>query len=122
MESIRNDASSDAVAELWAMFRKHLAARTREINEEVAHYPRPIARCDVQLSKLLEEHDDPWLRDLLAKLGPGDLPAVQALSAAVLKRSYSRSSGRTSWEVQTNQPGSASATTRAAARSWAGLT
>ncbi|TMG99281.1 MAG: hypothetical protein E6H71_03360 [Betaproteobacteria bacterium] len=55
MESIRNDASSDAVAELWAMFRKHLAARTREINEEVAHYPRPIARCDVQLSKLLEE-------------------------------------------------------------------
>jgi len=37
------------------MFRTHLVARMREINEEVAHYPRPIARCDVQLSKLLEE-------------------------------------------------------------------
>jgi hypothetical protein len=31
------------------------ASRNREINAEVAHYPRPIARCDVQLSKLLEQ-------------------------------------------------------------------
>lgn len=37
------------------------------------------------LADLLEQqHSDPWLKDLLAKLGPGDLPAVQALSAAVL--------------------------------------
>ncbi|HEV3041159.1 MAG TPA: CHAT domain-containing protein [Candidatus Angelobacter sp.] len=37
------------------------------------------------LAGLLEQqHSDPWLKDLLAKLGPGDLPAVQALSAAVL--------------------------------------
>src|SRR5207302_1845799 len=37
------------------------------------------------LADLLEQqHSDPWLKDFLAKLGPGDLPAVQALSAAVL--------------------------------------
>jgi hypothetical protein len=77
------------------MFRKHLATRIRDINVEVARYPRPIARCDVQLSKLLEERarvyrqlnlatelgnplprsdtDARWLRrvdDYLAKLEP----------------------------------------------------
>src|SRR5947209_16257652 len=37
------------------------------------------------LADLLEQqHSDPWLKDFLAKLGPGDLPAVQALRAAVL--------------------------------------
>ncbi len=33
---------------------------------------------------LAQQHSDPWLKEFLAKLGPGDLPAVQALSAAVL--------------------------------------
>ncbi len=94
-ESIREGVSGDAFAELWSVFRKHLATRIREINDEVAHYPRPIARCDVQLSKLLEERarvyrqlnlatelgnpmprsdtDVRWLRrvdDYLAKLEP----------------------------------------------------
>jgi len=54
VESVR-DVCPDVCAELWAMFLSHLATRIREINDEVAHYPRPIARCDVQLSKLLEE-------------------------------------------------------------------
>src|SRR5437773_11560694 len=54
VESVR-DVSSDACAELWSMFLRHLATRIREINDEVARYPRPIARCDVQLSNLLEE-------------------------------------------------------------------
>lgn len=36
------------------------------------------------LSNLLEQHSDPWLKDLIAALGPRDLAAVQALSAAVL--------------------------------------
>src|SRR2546421_928537 len=46
---------TEDIAELWTMSRTHLAARARQINEEVAHCPTPIARCDVQLSKLLEE-------------------------------------------------------------------
>lgn len=32
-----------------------LAGRLREINDEIAHYPQPIARCDAQLGGLLEE-------------------------------------------------------------------
>ena len=32
-----------------------LTARLREINDEIAHYPQPIARCDAQLGGLLEE-------------------------------------------------------------------
>lgn len=39
----------------WAALRRHLEAKNRAINAEVAHYPTPIARCDVQLSKLLEQ-------------------------------------------------------------------
>src|SRR5947207_10335985 len=53
--SLWEEVDAGSLAELWTMFRTHLAARMREINEEVAHYPRPIARCDVQLSKLLED-------------------------------------------------------------------
>jgi len=41
--------------EAWRALRRYLAAKNREINEEVVHYPTPIARCDVQLSKLLEQ-------------------------------------------------------------------
>jgi chromosome segregation ATPase len=32
-----------------------LKLRLREINDEIAHYPQPIARCDAQLGGLLEE-------------------------------------------------------------------
>ena len=35
--------------------RESLLARLAEINEEIAHYPQPIARCDAQLGGLLEE-------------------------------------------------------------------
>jgi chorismate mutase len=49
------------------MFLRHLATRIREINDEVAHYPRPIARCDVQLSKLLEERARVYRQLNLAK-------------------------------------------------------
>ena len=43
------------LAEAWQSFASHLQARAAEINDEVAHYPTPIARCDEQLSKLLEQ-------------------------------------------------------------------
>ena len=49
-----NDIES-AVVGAWDALRRHLEARSRELNAEVAHYPTPIARCDVQLSKLLEQ-------------------------------------------------------------------
>ena len=35
--------------------RSRLAARLREINDEIRAYPQPIARCDAQLGGLVEE-------------------------------------------------------------------
>jgi len=51
---MENDATG-AVFRAWTTLRRHLEARNREIKAEVAHYPTPIARCDVQLGKLLEQ-------------------------------------------------------------------
>ena len=35
--------------------RAALESRLAEVNEEIANYPQPIARCDAQLGGLLEE-------------------------------------------------------------------
>jgi len=34
---------------------RHLERRLAELNEEIRHYPGPIARCDQHLPALLEE-------------------------------------------------------------------
>jgi hypothetical protein len=52
---VADDEAADAAAAAWIALRRHLEARNRALNDEVAHYPRPISRCDVQLSKLLEQ-------------------------------------------------------------------
>ena len=76
-EPLSEDGRPDGFVELWGAFREHLAARIREINDEVAHYPRPIARCDVQLSKLLEQRARVYQQmKLAAELGP--MPAGDA--------------------------------------------
>src|SRR5947208_16058099 len=49
------EIDAGSVHRAWEALRRHLATKNRAINEEVAHYPTPIARCDVQLSKLLEQ-------------------------------------------------------------------
>jgi len=33
----------------------NIARRIEELSEEIRHYPTPIARCDVQLTALLDE-------------------------------------------------------------------
>jgi hypothetical protein len=38
--------------------RAALTARWRALDDEVRHYPTPIARCDVQLPALLEARDE----------------------------------------------------------------
>ena len=79
MESLRKEGNSDAVVELWTMFRRHLAARIREINEEIAHYPTPIARCDEQLTKLLEQRARVFRQEkVAAELGPMPLRDADA--------------------------------------------
>ena len=47
-------ALNDALDALAA----RLDARLRELNDEVAHYPTPIARCDEQLTKLIEQRSE----------------------------------------------------------------
>src|SRR6266478_1144074 len=39
----------------WSELRSYLEGRSRELNEEVRNYPTPIARCDEQLTKLIEQ-------------------------------------------------------------------
>jgi hypothetical protein len=39
----------------WSELKSYLERRSRELNEEVRNYPTPIARCDEQLTKLIEQ-------------------------------------------------------------------
>jgi hypothetical protein len=39
----------------WSALKAYLEQRSRELNAEVRGYPTPIARCDDQLPKLLEQ-------------------------------------------------------------------
>jgi hypothetical protein len=52
----------DAMDAAWATLRAHLEMRGRELYEQVRTYPTPIARCDVQLTKLIEERDAAFRR------------------------------------------------------------
>ncbi|MSQ53609.1 MAG: hypothetical protein EXR28_17225 [Betaproteobacteria bacterium] len=44
-----------AIDEAWEILRRFLESRVKELCSEVRHYPTPIARCDVQLTKLIEQ-------------------------------------------------------------------
>jgi hypothetical protein len=50
-----HDEAPNAVARAWADLRDHLVGKARQLNDEVRRYPTPIAHCDEQLPKLLEE-------------------------------------------------------------------
>jgi hypothetical protein len=41
--------------EAWEALKRYLEFRSSALAEEVRHYPTPIARCDEQLGKLLEQ-------------------------------------------------------------------
>jgi hypothetical protein len=47
----------ESIPSLWAALRDHLQERFRELSLEIRHYPTPIARCDDQLPKLIEQRD-----------------------------------------------------------------
>jgi predicted component of type VI protein secretion system len=44
-------------SEGWRELRRQVAAKFRALNDEIRHYPRPIARCDEQLTRLIEQRD-----------------------------------------------------------------
>ena len=43
------------LADAWSALCAYLARKSRDLNDEVSGYPTPIARCDEQLTKLLEQ-------------------------------------------------------------------
>jgi hypothetical protein len=45
----------DAVVAAWSELKIYLDRRSKELSDEVRNYPTPIARCDEQLSKLIEQ-------------------------------------------------------------------
>ena len=47
--------ASDPLFEAWQALKRYLESRSSALTEEVRHYPTPIARCDEQLTKLLEQ-------------------------------------------------------------------
>jgi hypothetical protein len=50
-------AATDSVGEAWDALLGHLETRFRQCCDELRHYPTPIARCDDQLPKLIEQRD-----------------------------------------------------------------
>src|SRR4249920_2829822 len=47
--------ATDSPFEAWETLRRYLESRSSALTEEVRHYPTPIARCEEQLSKLIEQ-------------------------------------------------------------------
>jgi len=72
-------ASTAGVQGAWDDLRRYLESRCKDLCEEVRHYPTPIARCDVQLTKLIEQrtHALESLQRFTAtegERGPGSAP------------------------------------------------
>jgi hypothetical protein len=60
----------------WREFIAFVEHRSNELRDEVRNYPTPIARCDEQLTKLIEQRQRALnLRDLVAVSCPPD-PAL----------------------------------------------
>lgn len=86
-ETESQDFANGPADPAWEALERWLDDRGLQLREEVRHYPTPIARCDVQLTKLLEHRGGVlgalgWMR---AREPGADFPtreAVQALLAA----------------------------------------
>jgi hypothetical protein len=49
------DMALDPVVAAWSELKIYLDRRSKELSEEIRNYPTPIARCDEQLTKLIEQ-------------------------------------------------------------------
>ncbi len=49
------DTVLDPVIAAWSELKSYLDRRSKELSNEVRNYPTPIARCDEQLTKLIEQ-------------------------------------------------------------------
>jgi len=48
---------TDRIDDAWTALRSCLEVRSRELSDDVRLYPTPIARCDEQLTKAIEDRD-----------------------------------------------------------------
>lgn len=86
----RQRADAELIESLCGAVREYLERRVELLNEEVRRYPRPIARCDDQLTGLLEQRASALAQlQRLGSLGDerGDASALAAeLIELLLKR------------------------------------
>lgn len=85
--------------------RAYLARRRDALNDEVRHYPSPIARCDVQLTALLDaraevlgllrEHPDAMVAGFAAAADRFEDPEAERLAAAITSARPASPSPRT---------------------------
>src|SRR5437773_6651877 len=72
----RADPSPGAIIECWSELERYLERRSRELNAEVRGYPTPIARCDDQLPKLLEQRARANEQLQLARAADATAPSI----------------------------------------------
>jgi MoxR-like ATPase len=91
----QSQASPDMIVEpvvtAWSELKIYLDRRSKELSEEVRNYPTPIARCDEQLSKLIEQRAGAidemklLLEAAPARSGPPGRRRLEALEAYLMR-------------------------------------
>lgn len=72
---------SDAAHALWSQLRAHLEQRYQALFDEVRRYPTPIAHCDDQLPKLIEQRSHALAQ--LQRMGEASAASPEAMRAYV---------------------------------------
>jgi hypothetical protein len=79
----RTRTDADLAASLGDALREYLERRLAALNDEVRRYPRPISRCDVQLTGLLEQRAAALeVLERLESLGHRGLPRADDIAMA----------------------------------------
>ncbi len=72
-------SNSTSVQALWLELRQHLKQRYQALFDEVRHYPTPIAHCDDQLPKLIEQRSHALWQ--LQRMGDEPVPTGDGMRA-----------------------------------------
>lgn len=79
----RRRVDSELIESLRSALRKYLERQVELLNEEVRSYPTPIARCDDQLTGLLEQRASAAAQlQRLSSLGDQDLARTAGVGLA----------------------------------------
>jgi hypothetical protein len=79
----RQRVDSELIEPVCSALRKYLERQVELLNEEVRNYPTPIARCDDQLTGLLEQRASAAAQlQRLSSLGDRDLARADGIALA----------------------------------------